>query len=238
MEAAPPGRAFRETRPSPLLAAHWPDRVVCPHPAPTPSCREAGKWARCRPQRRWGQWAGHELALNALVTLSQTKPSVSALTRELRSLSKCGLSSYDAPGPRDTGTGAWPAVPCCQGALSPQTGDCRPSCPRRPSGWERRGTWLSRLAAPPAGTRAEGRQGQGQGQGAGAERPLGRGPRVFRGKPCAQRGASTSQQGAGPPPGFVWPWAFLSGRVWSPFSHPQMCAEAESPAKSAKQQLS
>lgn len=71
--------------------------------APTPSCREAGKRARCRPQCRWGQWAGHELAHDVLVTLSQTKPSVSAFTRELRSLSKCGLSSYDAPGSRDTG---------------------------------------------------------------------------------------------------------------------------------------
>lgn len=124
VEAAPPGRAFRETRPSPLLAAHWPDRVVCPHPAPTPSCREAGKGARCRPQRRWGQWAGHELALNVLVTLSQTKPSVSALTRELHSLSKCGLSSYDAPGPRDTGTGAWPEP-------GPQSPAAREHCPPR-----------------------------------------------------------------------------------------------------------
>lgn len=102
----------------------------------------------------------------------------------------------------ETPAGAWPAAPRCRGEIVPPGREivvppvqlaCRGDASALGLGKE------GHLAARPAGRRAEGLKARG-----GAERPLGRGPRLFRGKPCAQRGASTSQQGAAPPPSFVW----------------------------------
>lgn len=198
MEAAPLlDGAFRETRPSPLLAPHWSDRVMChlPHP------------------ELQGGWEVGALSLPARGDMGRaragpyrTGDSVTdkAVTWELHSPNKCRLSTCDAPGPRDTSRSLARGLPLPGGIVPPGRETAVP-----PVQLACRGDALAlrlvkegHLAESPGSPacspacRHEGCQGQGcQARAQEQEWPLGRGPRVFQGKPCAQWGARTSQRG-------------------------------------------